>query len=221
MVWDDNGLDCQKYYFYKVNDKYCIRAKHCSNDRVIDINAVSLNAQLYDLNLTNPNQQFMIVKEENDDNSDSSMDDSSTDDTPKENGLILTEDTSYIYENDTISKVKIDTLVSDFTSNFTNTVIVKDADGNVVESTKKIGTGFTVTDETNSETATIIILGDVNGDGGLTATDYLQIKLYFYNNFDLDGVYKISADVDSTNVINSTDYMKVKSHFLNKINIYE
>ncbi len=216
MVWDDNGLDCQKYYFYKVNDKYCIRPKHCSNDRVIDINAVSLNAQLYDFNITNPNQQFQIVKVD-DNNEDES---SSEGDISTETSLELVENSTYSMENSIISQVKDQTTAEAFALNFKHEVIITDSNGNEISSDAIVGTGFKVSDKVSGESAEIVILGDVNGDGLLSATDYLQIKSNFLGDQQFSDIYKIAADVDKSEAINGTDYLQVKSHFLDKTNIY-
>ncbi len=222
MIWDDNGLDCQKYYFYKVNDRYCIRPMHCTNDRVIDINAVSLNAQLYDLTMTNPNQQFKIVLEEDfkEDSSDGSDDqDISADES--ENKLALVENSTYNLENNIVTKVKINTTAEDFALNFKNNIIIKDIKGNVLQPSDKIGTGYVVTNEDNTDNAEIIILGDIDGNALVSATDYLIIKALFLKQTTLDGPFLTAANVDREGQITATDYLSIKSHFIGLTNIYE
>lgn len=61
MIWDDNGLDCQRYYFYEVDGSYCIRPVHCTNDRILDVYSETNNVQIYEYIANNPQQQFAIV----------------------------------------------------------------------------------------------------------------------------------------------------------------
>lgn len=224
MIWDDNGASCQKYYLYSINEKYCIKPKHCSEDRVLDINAVSLNAQIYDLILTNPNQQFVIEKiEDKPDDTPSGEPDSSgeTSEESEKTNLQLIEGSKYNLENETVTKVKANTKADEFSTNFKHEVIIKDVFDNELSSDTKVGTGCIVYDKYSGEKATIIILGDVNGDGELNATDYLQIKSFFLSISSLDGVYFTAANVDCQGSIDATDYIKVKSHFLGSVDIYE
>lgn len=76
-------------------------------------------------------------------------------------------------------------------------------------------------DKNSEENATVIILGDVNVDGELNATDYLQIKSFLLSISSLEGVYFTAANVDCQGSIDATDYIKVKSHFLGSVDIYE
>ncbi len=82
-----------------------------------------------------------------------------------------------------------------------------------------IGTGtlFTYFDLTY----TVIILGDTDGDGEITATDYMRIKSAFLGKYTMDDVYEKAADVDGDGELSSTDYLRIKSHFLGKYTIYE
>ena len=57
-------------------------------------------------------------------------------------------------------------------------------------------------------------LGDVDGDGKITSTDYLRIKRAFLKEYTLEGTAFALADVDFNNVINSTDYLKIKRSIL-------
>ena len=218
MVWDDNGASCQRYYLYSINEKYCIKPKHLADDRVIDVNAVSLNTQIYDLILTNPNQQFKIeiIDEEN---GDVPPEDTSKDE-PIQTKLELNDESIYQLENETLTNATANTTVEAFASNFKNDVYVKDAFGKELSLKDKIGTGCVVYDKNSEDKATIIILGDVNGDGELNATDYIQIKSFFLSITTLEDFYLTAANIDKQGSIDATDYIKVKSHFLGNIDIY-
>jgi hypothetical protein len=204
MVWEDNGNDCQRYYFYEVNGIYFIKAAHCNNDIVIDIDAPTQNAQIWDFGIDNTNQQFSIIKE-----------------ISSETKLELTSESKYSLNDALLTNVKADTLFDDFASNFKNSVKITDKEGNEISADKKIGTGFIVLDAGSDDKAEIIVLGDVNGDGELTSTDYLQIKSFFLDIITLEGIYFTAANIDGKGEIDATDYLKLKSHFLGIIDIYE
>jgi hypothetical protein len=86
-----------------------------------------------------------------------------------------------------------------------------------------VGTGCKVTLTVNgavTDTVTILITGDVTGDGAVNGTDYIRIKSAFLKQLTLSGVYKTAADVDSNGSITTTDFMRIKSHFLKTYNLY-
>ncbi len=58
------------------------------------------------------------------------------------------------------------------------------------------------------------VLGDVDKDGEITATDYLRIKKAFLKEYTLEGTAFALADVDFNNEINSTDYLKIKKSMI-------
>ncbi len=207
IVYEDNGTDAQRYYFYLIDGKYFIRPIFCTNNRVIDIDQASQNAQIWEFGIDNTNQMFSIVKEE---------------DFPSvESKLELVENSTYTLENDFVIGVKANTDLSSFTANFKNTIKVYDQSGKEIEtSTTVLGTGFVVADSSSDEKATVIVLGDVNGDGVLTSTDYIQIKSYFLGTLSIEGVYYTAANVDCVGEITSTDYIQLKSHFLGTLDIY-
>lgn len=84
----------------------------------------------------------------------------------------------------------------------------------VIESNSEIAfTGF-------SDNKNIVVIGDVNGDGILTASDYLIIKSGFLEKTSLTPCQQKASDVNLSNAVETTDYILIKSHFLNIINIY-
>ncbi len=142
-----------------------------------------------------------------------------------ESELVL-KDTSALSKDGTeLNKVAIGQTASTILSNFENKeAVVKDAAGNDVSSTANVGTGYTVDLVVNGEkvdSVTVIILGEVTGDGLLNATDYLKIKSSLNGGEGLTGAYEKAADVDGNNELNGTDYMRVKAHFLGNYNLYK
>lgn len=66
---------------------------------------------------------------------------------------------------------------------------------------------------------TVVIRGDVNGDGKIYATDYVKIKNHIMGKTKLTGAYFMAADINQDNQIYATDYMKIKNHIMGKSTI--
>lgn len=67
-----------------------------------------------------------------------------------------------------------------------------------------------------------VIKGDINGDGKVTSTDYLQLKSYFKGDFDIYelSAYFEAADVDNNSQLDSTDYLRIKKYMNGTVNLY-
>ncbi len=117
-----------------------------------------------------------------------------------------------IVERTTVSKM-ISALES---SNITASVT--DKDGKALKDNDYVGTGCKVNIDGNEYT--VIVKGDTDGSGTISASDYLQIKAHFYGTISLKDEYKAAADVDSNDDLSSTDYLKVKGYFLGNYNLY-
>lgn len=76
------------------------------------------------------------------------------------------------------------------------------ATGDVVNITGKDGT----------KTYTVLIYGDVSGDGKVTSLDYVKIRNYLTSTTNLKGVYFTAADVNKDGKITSLDYVKIRNH---------
>lgn len=87
-----------------------------------------------------------------------------------------------------------------------------------------VGTGAKITLTINGEVkdfVTVIVLGDLNGDGVVSSVDYLRIKQNFNGNLTLSQTEEKAADIDSDGRITSTDYLKVKKHMAGTVNLYD
>ena len=92
-----------------------------------------------------------------------------------------------------------------------------DAKGSVISQSAECGTGYNVLLVKNKvviDALTVVVSGDVDGNGKIDATDYIRIKSVFLGTLDLDGAYFLAADMDDSGNIDSTDYLKIKSIFL-------
>ena len=99
--------------------------------------------------------------------------------------------------------------VDDLKSLMGNNITVKNTSGESVNG--KLATGYKVND-----TYTISVLGDVNGDGEVTPSDYMRVKNHIMNKSKIDGAALISADVNKDGNITPSDYMNIKNYIMNK-----
>jgi len=93
----------------------------------------------------------------------------------------------------------------------TGEVTIKNKDNEVITSNDLIGTGSIVSIKLSKETYeyTVIIHGDVDGDGVLKLSDIMKIANYTYKNKNsLLGVFELAADFDNNGNHNLQDIMK-------------
>lgn len=74
------------------------------------------------------------------------------------------------------------------------------------------GTGAKITIE--EKEYTLVMLGDVNGDGQVKSKDYMMIKNHIMEGLDLNQSQKKAADVNKDGEIKSKDYMYIKNHIM-------
>ena len=111
-------------------------------------------------------------------------------------------------------KLKIDTQTNttitvpgvtaqNFASSMNKEIIVKNANGEAVSTDAKIGTGCVIND-----IYTVVVLGDINGDGEVLAADALEILKKSTNQSNLSGAYLQAADVDEDGSVLAADALK-------------
>ena len=81
-----------------------------------------------------------------------------------------------------------------------------------------IGTGFTIILNGNSYTA--VVLGDVDGNGQINATDYLRIKRHYLGTFTITGANLVAATGKDGASLKAIRYLMVKRHVLDPVNNY-
>lgn len=115
-----------------------------------------------------------------------------------------------VTDDNEIKNVLPNTKVDDLKDNLTGgeNTIIKDKDGNTISS-GNIGTGSTVTTP-SGDVYTVIVKGDVNGDGKVTLTDLAQLKLHMVETTLLQEPYKSGADIDGDGSVTLTDLGKLK-----------
>ena len=69
-------------------------------------------------------------------------------------------------------------------------------------------------DTTQKENTTTYLPGDVNGDGKVSALDYMKIKNHIMGTSSLTGDMLTRADVNGDGKVSALDYMKIKNHIM-------
>ena len=102
-------------------------------------------------------------------------------------------------------------------------VSITDTNGKGLSGNSKIGTNSTITitdeDGKTKYSYKVVIYGDVNGDGNITAGDYVNIKNYILNKNNLNTVAIKGADVNKSGTITASDYVIIKNYIMKKTNI--
>ena len=75
---------------------------------------------------------------------------------------------------------------------------------------------FTIIIDGIEYTYTVIIKGDVNGDGLIYATDYVKVKNHIMGKSKLTDAYLMAADINNDGKIYATDYVQIKNHIMGK-----
>jgi hypothetical protein len=139
-------------------------------------------------------------------------------DAPALDKITLTGTASYATDGTYLKNVTPDTIVQSLLTQFENEVLeVLDRNGHPITGSAKVGTGATVNlynGGTLLDSVTVVVLGDVDGNGIIDTTDVVRVKAAFLGTFDLSEAENKAADVDKNGIIDTTDYVRVKSHFL-------
>lgn len=96
-------------------------------------------------------------------------------------------------------------------------VEVLDSNGKAVSANTKIGTGFTV--KLNSISYTAVVMGDINGDGKLTSSDYIAVKRAYLRTLELSAISLEAAGVKAGSEIRAVNYIMIKRAYFNTYNM--
>ena len=105
---------------------------------------------------------------------------------------------------------KPETKVKDVLEFLEDTYTIKDEANKSLKDEDNVKTGCKVGDNKYE----IVVLGDVNGDGQVKATDYMRIKNYIMGDTKLNENQKLAADVNLDGQVKATDYMKIKNYIM-------
>lgn len=117
----------------------------------------------------------------------------------------------YEIEEGFISRIIPKTTVSEFKANvITNSnMVIKNKNGENLEETDIIGTG-TVLQLGETKQFTLVVIGDLDGNGEITVTDIAKLKLHYIEEEILKGASLKAADLDKNNEITVTDLAQIK-----------
>lgn len=146
-------------------------------------------------------------------------------DAPKK--LTPTKESGYLISDDGyITKVVAETKLSDFVACFETPEQIKVFNSSGKELTDEnayVGTGCTVclmNGDSAVDSAAVVVLGDISGDGRLTSVDYLRLRAYFSGDYELTGAYLAAAHIAGRNNVSSVDYLRLRAHFSGDYDIY-
>ena len=130
---------------------------------------------------------------------------------------------SYTISDNVITGVATSTTVSSFVSNLgcsNGTVTVTDSSG-TSKTSGKIGTGdiVKVTVSGNTITYTVVIYGDLNGDGAITALDLLKLQKHLTGASTLNGAYLKAANVKKSGSPSALDLLKIQKYLMGSATI--
>lgn len=120
-----------------------------------------------------------------------------------------------------ISNLTLTTKVNDFTNKIlatSSTAKISVKTGVTVKTSGNLYTGDTIaiTSGIETKTYTIVIYGDVNGDGKINAVDLLKVQKHILKTSTLDGAYKVAADVNKDSKVDALDLLREQKHILGK-----
>jgi len=121
-------------------------------------------------------------------------------------GMVISpkKDSGIYVQNGYIYSVKHGLNAKEFLASFHNIGLVTDCKDEDI-----VGTGNRVSIIKDGEvvlTSTVVIVGDVNGDGWLTTVDLTATKAHLSGNSLLSDVYSLAADINGNGLISTTDY---------------
>ncbi len=97
---------------------------------------------------------------------------------------------------------------------------ISDAEGNPVADTARASTGSAITTVINgkSYSLTLVVSGDINGDGMTSTADYLQIVKHVSNKRILEGYFFAASDMTDDGVVSTTDCAIVRKLIVGRDN---
>ncbi|MDE5965287.1 MAG: SH3 domain-containing protein [Lachnospiraceae bacterium] len=121
------------------------------------------------------------------------------------------------------TKTNVSTFISSLGAGAGSTVKICKADG-ITPVTANVGTGdvVVVTNGSTRQQFTVIIYGDVNGDGDITALDLLKVQKHITKTAMLTGASLQAANVKrSGNSVSALDLLKIQKHIIGAAKIVQ
>lgn len=127
-------------------------------------------------------------------------------------------------ENDFVKTIKPNKTVLDIKNEFTNdnSMLVIYRDGQALTDADTVGTGDVIKlvyQDVSYDQRTLIILGDINGDGKVSVPDVLLIRSAILG-VTITDVQKAAADINNDGNIRVNDLLAIRGHILKSNNIH-
>lgn len=127
---------------------------------------------------------------------------------------------TYTVSETQISKISINTKVTNLLSKLNEGQYCKIYKGNTeVSGNELVGTGMLVKimdGNTPKATYTVVVTGDINGDGAISITDMVSAKSHILGKSKLKDEYLKAADTNGDGTISITDFVQIKANILGK-----
>lgn len=95
---------------------------------------------------------------------------------------------------------------------------LREKDSSIKISQEQIGTG-TVIEFSNGTQYTVIVYGDLTGDGTINSADLLRLRKHLLGTDSLSGVYADSSNIVSDTEVNSADLLRLRQYLLGQVSI--
>jgi hypothetical protein len=130
---------------------------------------------------------------------------------------------NHLVKNGVCSKVTLGTTVSALIGNLNEKQFVEVyLDNTKVSGSAIVCTGMVIKlmdGSTVKDQVTVVVTGDVNGDGKLTITDMIAAKAHLLGKSTLKGAYAQAGDTNGDGKLTITDFIQFKAHVLGKSSV--
>lgn len=123
----------------------------------------------------------------------------------------------YELDNEYVTRVLPETTYLDLKNNFEDDNIKVKKDGVEISQSEYVGSGMTL--EVNNNIYTLSVIGDLDGNGKLTITDLIKLRLSLSGITKIEEKYKKSADINNSNSITITDLAQLNLCMVRSIDI--
>jgi len=123
----------------------------------------------------------------------------------------------YNIKDEYITKIELGTTLKEFKEKVETVgeVVIKDKDQNIVTDDEVIKTGMTITVGETLEYS-LVVAGDIDGNGRLTLTDLARAKLHYIGEKELTGIELQAADINCDEKVSITDIAGFRLAWINQ-----
>lgn len=125
------------------------------------------------------------------------------------NSIVLNDNAKYTEDGSFVYKVSANTAVSSFKNSFFTKVKVYGKDKEAADASL-VATGWHITSYDGTQEMTVVVIGDIDGTGTISATDYINLKSYIKSDGGLNKAQFLAADMDDSGDISAADYVSLK-----------